>query len=120
MQPISSVGVSAATPVTATPPAAPQPRLVHAAHEFEAQMMKEMLKPLTSSGSSLTGSDDESDGGSNGALGAFASEALGRSLSEHGGFGIAKSILGDLSGNHSVTAPVTPKRNLETGIRATE
>ena len=32
----------------------PQPRLVRAAHEFEAQMMKELLKPMTASGS-LTG-----------------------------------------------------------------
>ncbi len=27
----------------------PQPRLVHAAREFEAQMMKELLKPMTGS-----------------------------------------------------------------------
>jgi Rod binding domain-containing protein len=88
----------------------PQPRLVKAAHEFEAQMMQELMKPLTR-GSSLTGEDDESsDGsGSNGALGEFATEALGRALSEQGGFGIAKSVLKDLShsGNKSVSVPVT-------------
>ena len=72
----------------------PQPRLVRAAHEFEAQMMKELLKPMTES-SSLTGEDDAQ--GSGGALGEFASEALGRALSEQGGFGIASSIVKDLS-----------------------
>ncbi len=82
--------------------ATPQPRLVCAAHEFEAQMMKELLKPM-SGGNSLTGEDEDSgtDSGSGGALGEFASEALGRALSEHGGFGIAGHIVQDLS--HSKT-----------------
>jgi len=89
---------------------APQPRLVRAAHEFEAQMMKELMKPMTR-GSSLTGADDDSDNdsGSGGALGEYASEALGRALSERGGFGIATRIINDLShsGNLSATGKVT-------------
>jgi Rod binding domain-containing protein len=86
----------------------PQPRLVKAAHEFEAQMMQEMLKPLTS-GNGLDGEDNDTASGSGGALGAFASEALGRGLSEHGGFGIATHILQQLTpkGNTSVTTQVT-------------
>jgi Rod binding domain-containing protein len=85
-----------------------QPRLVKAAHEFEAQMMQEMLKPLTS-GNGLNGEENETSSGSGGALGAFASESLGRGLSEHGGFGIATHILQQLTpkGNTSVTAQVT-------------
>jgi Rod binding domain-containing protein len=75
---------------------APQPRLVHAAHEFEAQMMKELLKPMTGT-NGLDGEDSDSSSGSNGALGEFASEALGRALSEQGGFGIASSIVRELS-----------------------
>ena len=57
----------------------PSPRLVRAAHEFEAQMMKELLKPMTGS-DALTGAEDgdsDSGAGSGGALGEFASEALG-------------------------------------------
>ena len=73
--------------------AAPQPRLVHAAHEFEAQMMKELLKPMTGGERRSTGEDGDSASGSSGALGEFASEALGRALSEQGGFGIANSIV---------------------------
>jgi Rod binding domain-containing protein len=88
----------------------PQPRLVRAAHEFEAQMMQELMKPLTR-GSSLTGEEDDSGNGSgsSGALGEFATEAMGRALSEKGGFGIANSVLKDLShsGNKSVSVPVT-------------
>jgi Rod binding domain-containing protein len=56
---------------------APQPRLVHAAHEFEAQMMQELLKPMTAG----NGLDGEDGSGSGAALGEFASEALGKALS---------------------------------------
>lgn len=99
-------------PIAATPTAGadttPQPRLVRAAHEFEAQLMKELLKPL-SAASGLTGSDDDSN--STGALGEFAGEALGRAISEHGGFGIADGILHRLShsGNKPAPMPVTGK-----------
>jgi len=73
---------------------APSPKLVSAAHEFEAAMMKELMAPLQSG--------DEDDEGSSSALGSFAGEALGKAISEHGGFGIAKSILQQLSTeNHS-------------------
>jgi Rod binding domain-containing protein len=74
----------------------PQPRLVSAAHEFEAQMMKELLKPMTND-SALTGDEGDSSSGSGSALGQFASEALGRALSNQGGFGIATRIVQELS-----------------------
>ena len=95
---------------------APPPRLVRAAHEFEAQMMKELLKPLTT-GDGLTGSDEGS--GSTGALGEYAGEALGRALSEAGGFGIATRILGQVShsGNQPTVAPVTANLHVDTAIR---
>ncbi len=83
----------------------PQPRLVQAAHEFEAQMMKELLKPMTS-GERSRWRGGRSASGSGGALGEFASEALGRGLSEQGGFGIANSIVRQLTpaSNQQVTA----------------
>ena len=97
-----------------------QPRLVSAAHEFEAQMMKELLKPMTGK-DALTGEDEDGagDAGSNGALGEFASEALGQALSQRGGFGIANSILRDLShsGNQHETGKVTGILHSNTVIR---
>jgi Rod binding domain-containing protein len=74
------------------------PRLVKAAHEFEAQMIKELLKPMTAS-DSLMGGDKDADGdaGSAGTLGEFATEALGQALSRAGGFGIANRIVVELS-----------------------
>ena len=74
----------------------PQPRLVQAAHEFEAQLMKELLKPMTS-GTSLDG--EEADPGTGGALADFATEALGQGLSKRGGLGIATDILQNISRN---------------------
>jgi Rod binding domain-containing protein len=107
--------------------AAPNPKLVRAAHEFEAQMMKELLKPMTAGGS-LTGEDDGADAdlssgsGSGSALSEFASEALGKALSERGGFGIADRIVRDLShsGNRGETGKVTGNQHGNTGIRTHE
>jgi Rod binding domain-containing protein len=73
----------------------PSPRLATAAHEFEAQMMKELLRPLTQHDE---GGDDT---GSGGALSEFAGEALGQSLSRAGGFGIGNRILKTLSRNET-------------------
>ena len=96
----------------------PQPRLVRAAHEFEAQMMKELLKPMTS-GDALTEDDADSATGSQGALGEYAAEALGRSLSEHGGFGVADRIVAELShsGNKSGIGQVTRNQPTNTVMR---
>ncbi|MGA2047133.1 MAG: hypothetical protein ABSG96_05545 [Terracidiphilus sp.] len=100
---------TAAQTTGTTGAATPQPRLVRAAHEFEAQMMKELIKPLNR-GNSLTGADADADNdsGSSGAFGEFASEALGRALSDRGGFGIAAGIVKQLTpaSNQNGTIPV--------------
>lgn len=118
-----SLNPTAATAAGAAGSPQPQPRLVRAAHEFEAQMMKELMKPMTTA-SSLTGEDDDSGAGSGsaGALGEFASEALARALSDHGGFGITDSIIKELShfGNKGVTGKVTKNPHGNTVMRALE
>lgn len=115
MQPVGSVTRTGNTLGEGTP----QPRLVLAAHEFEAQMMKELLKPMTNA-DALAGEDGDSTSGSESALGEYASEALGRSLSEHGGFGIANRIVADLShsGNKSASGQVTGNLHINTVIRS--
>lgn len=74
---------------------AANPKLARAAHEFEASLMSELLKPMQQ-GDGLTGADSDGDG-SGGALAGFASESLARAISEHGGFGIADRILHQFS-----------------------
>lgn len=92
----------------------PDPRIAKAAHEFEAQIMKELLAPLTASSET----EEDQDGGSSGALGSFASESLGRALSMSGGFGIAHRLISSLShsGNSSKTAVVTSAAHRNTGV----
>jgi Rod binding domain-containing protein len=101
---------------------APSPRLVRAAHEFEGQMMKELLKPMMNSDALTGAGEDDSDSGiggtgSEGALAGFVSEALGQAMSERGGFGIANRIVRDLTqpghrhGNEKVTTQL--HRNTE-------
>ena len=96
-------------------------RLVRAAHEFEAQMMKELMKPMTAATRSRTQTMTQTaTRDSGGALGEFASEALGRALSEQGGFGIANRIIKDLShsGNQSVTGKVTGNLHGDTVVKS--
>lgn len=96
---------------------APSPKLVKAAQQFEAMMMKELLKPMTAT-DELSSEDGDSgdDAGSANALQEFASEALGEALSRSGGFGIADQIVRELSrsGNRSGSGKVTPNRHHNT------
>jgi Rod binding domain-containing protein len=100
---------------------APSPKLVNAAHEFEAQMMKELLKPMTSS-DGLEGEDDNSASGSGGALEEFASEAFAQALSKQGGFGIATSIIRELTpkGDKKTSASVTGNLHGDTVLKLHE
>jgi Rod binding domain-containing protein len=70
---------------------------------------------------SLTGEDADSDpeSGSGGALTEFASEALGKALSERGGFGMANRIVQELShsGNRGGMVPVTGRLHGNTVIK---
>ena len=97
----------------------PSAKLVEAAHEFEGQLMKELLGPLTAGGAPGDDGGDDSEAGSSGALGEFAAEALGQSLSSRGGFGIADRIMRELTrpGNQCHGEKVIPARHKNTVVR---
>jgi Rod binding domain-containing protein len=79
-----------------------EPRLAHAAHQFEAMMMKELLAPLNRPSAMF----DDGNDGDTGVLGEFASESLAGGLSAGGGFGIAERIVHSLSrSSNSSQAP---------------
>jgi len=94
---VHGVGGNAGAQAAASPP----PRLANAAHEFEGQMMMELLKPMTA-GDALSAADEDSGAGS--ALGEFATESLAEAISRGGGLGIANRILGELSHSGSQSA----------------
>jgi len=72
------------------------PRILSAAQEFEGQIMKELLTSLSGG---VGGEESEESSDSWSAIGAFGTEALGRSLSARGGFGIAREVIQGLSQN---------------------
>ncbi len=73
------------------------PRLQNAAHQFEATMLSELLKPLQERSEFSDKDEDDGDTGSGGSMREYGTEAMARSLSEHGGIGIAKLVLGKLA-----------------------
>lgn len=81
-------------------PASVSPRLRQAAEEFEAQMMKELLQPLSHAEGAENG---EEQGGFEEALGSYSLDALGTAISKSGGLGIAKEILAHFSRNGKVS-----------------
>lgn len=111
-------------PLTGPAPlSADSPKLKSAAHEFEASLMQEFLKPLQhdplfapdgsgdSGDSDSSGSDQSSDpAGSSSALMSFGSEAMARAISERGGFGIATHILDHFRAEAGGAAPARPSK----------
>jgi peptidoglycan hydrolase FlgJ len=84
-----------ATAAESTATAADNPRLKAAAHEFEASLMKEFLKPLEHDSlfrDDKSGDPDDEEGSAD-ALMSFGSQAMATAISERGGFGIATMIL---------------------------
>ena len=94
----------------------PEPRLLKAAHQFEAMMMKELLAPMSRNGSVM----EDSSGEDTGILGEFATESLAGALSAEGGLGIADRIVKSLSrsGNSPVSVPTTGKLPIDSRMSA--
>lgn len=69
-------------------------KLKSAAHEFEASLMQELIRPMQHDplGESSDASSSD-DAGSGNAVVNFGSETLARAISERGGFGIARKVL---------------------------
>ncbi len=94
----------------------PNSKLESAAHEFEASLMQEFLKPLQHDSlfadEDSKGDDDTS--GSAGTLMSYGAEAMAKSISEHGGFGIARKILDHFkaAGGNSQAGEKTPAPHL--------
>lgn len=93
------------------------PRLERSAHEFEASLMAELLKPLQEV-DGLTGEDTGGgSAGSGGALAGFASESLARAISERGGFGIADRILHQLESSHASGGRDQKENPIQRGLK---
>ena len=80
-------------------------KLVGAAQEFEAMMLGEMLKPLHF-GAGVDEAGDEGQGGAADTIRGLATDALGKSLAAHGGVGIARKIITEVSAEHEARTKI--------------
>jgi Rod binding domain-containing protein len=92
------------------------PKLERSAHEFEASLMTELLKPLQES-DGLTGEESDSGAGSEGALSGFASESLAQAISDRGGFGIADRILHQFESTRDGAQKKSKGGSLQQGLK---
>ena len=67
-------------------------QLVHAAQEFEAMLLQELLKPMQTSESKWDTDDRESDHAAD-TLSSFGTEAVASAISKSGGLGIARRVV---------------------------
>ncbi len=104
--------------------AAASPQLVKAANAFEANFLKELLKPLREdplfgNGSGLGGDSLGSDGSSGGSMAtvsSLASDALAQAIAKQGGLGIAKMVLAQLAPVEQGASQANPAATGSTGL----
>ena len=90
-----------AVPAAGTTNAQQQAKLVKGAYEFEAMLLNEMLKPLKFGQTESTEEGaDETGGGQSDTIRGFATAALSKAIAEHGGFGLAKQIIRQVTAEH--------------------
>ena len=101
MTPIA--GLSSAAPPASACTQQPQ-KLDRAAHQFEAMLLQELLKPLTASDDTGGASEDDSltASSSSGPLESFGTQAVAESLANSGALGFARQI--ESSIQHRVVA----------------
>jgi flagellar protein FlgJ len=79
--------------------AAKRAKLADAAEQFEASMLREMLKPLQF-GAAADAGGEESAGGAADTIRGLGTDALAKALASHGGLGIARKIVKEVTAEH--------------------
>jgi peptidoglycan hydrolase FlgJ len=77
-----------------------QAKLVDAAQQFEGMMLQEMLKPMRGGQDSWGGDEKNDEDSAADTISSFGTEALAKSISEKGGFGIAKQVITQVMMEH--------------------
>jgi flagellar protein FlgJ len=77
-----------------------QAKLVDAAHQFEGMMLQEMLKSMHGGQDSWGGDVKDDEDSASDTISSFGTEALAKSISQKGGFGIAKKVISQVELEH--------------------
>ncbi len=93
--------------MTVAAPDAWKAKLATGAHEFEAMMLEQMMKPLQFGGA--PGADPEKTGGSDGEptdaasdiIRGFGTQAMAKAIANGGGFGLANQIIRQVTSEHN-------------------
>lgn len=93
---LNQVGRSEAAAQASTVEAA-SPRLKNAAHEFEASLLTELLKPMRQRSALFGAEDGDDDSSADSSMREYGTEAMAQCLSERGGIGIARMVLAKLA-----------------------
>jgi peptidoglycan hydrolase FlgJ len=72
-------------------------KLTDAAHQFEAMLLQELLKPLQTEDG---GWGEEKFDGASDTITSFGTEAVAKAISESGGLGIARQVIRQVSAEH--------------------
>jgi flagellar protein FlgJ len=75
-------------------------KLVDAAQQFEGMMLQEMLKPMRGGQDSWGGDVKNDEDSASDTISSFGTEALAKSISQKGGFGIAKKVISQVEQEH--------------------
>jgi flagellar protein FlgJ len=77
-----------------------QAKLVDAANQFEGMMLQELLKPMRPGQDSWGGDEKSEEDSASDTISSFGTEALAKSISQKGGFGIAKKVISQVESEH--------------------
>ncbi|WP_433964756.1 hypothetical protein [Tunturiibacter gelidiferens] len=76
-----------------------QIKLVDASQQFEATMLQELLKPMQH-GQSSWGEEEKNDDSASDTMSSFGTESIAKAISKGGGFGIARSVVKQITQEH--------------------
>jgi peptidoglycan hydrolase FlgJ len=76
-----------------------QAKLVDAAQQFEATVLQELLKPMQH-GQSTWGDEGKNDDSASDTMSSLGTESIAKAISKGGGFGIARSVVKQVTQEH--------------------
>ena len=93
------VELSMAGPIDVDKDARDHSRLVDAAQQFEALMLQELLKPLSSTENRWDTGEQEGDKSMD-TMTSYGTESVAKAIAKGGGLGIAKKVVAQVTAEH--------------------